>query len=137
MLDIGKVIALTGRTEAEIVAAATAVRTDDLVDVIAYLIDPPPNPGAKYIPPKPVIDDGLTPEVREKLKVARDLSDRLNSLHKPIGAAPIEASPQSIPKTSLVELVDRQVEEGESTVAASVPVLQRQQTSTDSPSQTN
>lgn len=119
-------------------AAATAVGTDDMVDVIAYLLDPPPNPGAKYIPPKPVIDDGLTPEVREKLKVARDLSDKLNSLHKPIGAAPIEASRQSTQKTSLAALVDQQqvAEDEHSAVAVSVPVLPTQKTSPGTPAQT-
>jgi hypothetical protein len=137
MLDVGKVIALTGRTEEEVVAAANATGTDDIIDVVAYLLDPPPNSGAKYMPQKPVIDDGLSPEVREKLKIARELSDKLNSLHKPIGAPPV-AFQKSVPKSSLLELVDhQQVVEDERSAVVTVPVLIPQQMSQETPAQTN
>lgn len=132
MLDIGKIMSLTGRSEEDVIAAIKAVATDDMIDVVAHLLDPPPNPGAKYIPPKPVIDDGLTPEVREKLKTARELSDFLNKRATPTPVA-AGASRQSGPKIPLAALVEEQraaVEEDERTVAVSVPSLSQLLTDT-------
>lgn len=35
--------------------------------------------GAKYIPEPPRIDDGLTPEVREKIQTARQISEQFSA----------------------------------------------------------
>jgi len=126
---------MTGRSEEDVVAAIGTVKSNDIVDVVAYLLDPPPNAGAKYIPPKPVIDDGLTPEVREKLKVARELAEILNN--RPT-ASPSAGVPQRSPTSALLGLLEQQseqVEEVERSVAVSVPVLT--QTLPDTPAQTN
>ncbi len=134
MLDIGKIMNMTGRSEADVVAAISAVKSNDIVDVVAYLLDPPPVAGAKYIPPKPVIDDGLTPEVREKLKVARELAEILNARST---ASPSPAVPQQSRTSDLLGLLEQQtaqVEEDEHSVAVSVPVLM--QTFQETPSQT-
>lgn len=123
MLDIGKIMNMTGRSEEDVLAAIQAVKSNDIVDVVAYLLDPPPNSGAKYIPPKPVIDDGLEPEVREKLKVARELAELLNN--RPT-ASPSAAVPQRSQTSGLLGLLDQQtaqVEEDERSVVVSVPVL--------------
>lgn len=126
---------MTGRTEEDVVAAIQAVKSNDIVDVVAYLLDPPMNAGAKYMPPKPVIDDGLTDEVREKLKSARELAEILNNRST---ASPSVAVPQRSQTSDLLGLLEQQTaqaEEDEQIVAVSVPVLT--QTLTDSPSQTN
>jgi hypothetical protein len=52
---------------------------DDVIEAVDRLLEVPKVKGNKYLPPKPTIDDGLTDEVRNKLKQARDMFDLLNA----------------------------------------------------------
>ena len=51
----------------------------DPLKAIEQNLNIPVTSGNKYIPPPPVIDDGLTDEVREKLKEARKISEMFNA----------------------------------------------------------
>jgi hypothetical protein len=51
----------------------------NVLEAIDTLTSIPATSGQKYVPPAPVIDDGLTPEVREKLQTARKLADLLSA----------------------------------------------------------
>lgn len=58
---------------------ALADAKDSVIDAVDHLLEVPPVRGAKFIPPKPTIHDGLTEEVRGKLKQARELFEILNA----------------------------------------------------------
>lgn len=77
--DIQKVMDMVNVSREEVVQIAEDLKTSDIVEIIAALLEVPPVSGYKYIPPKPKIDDGLTDEVREKIKKARELADILNA----------------------------------------------------------
>ena len=47
----------------------------NVLEAIDTLTSIPATSGQKYVPSAPVVDDGLTPEVREKLQTARKLAD--------------------------------------------------------------
>ena len=79
LIDIETAVDMTGRTKDEILTASKTLKSNDLIDIVAYFLVPPPNAGAKYIPARPVIDDGLTPEQRVKIQEVRKLSDLLNA----------------------------------------------------------
>jgi len=49
----------------------------NVLEAIIRLTPVPQVSGHKYIPGAPKVDDGLTPEVREKLAKARELADLL------------------------------------------------------------
>ena len=51
----------------------------DVLEAVVAHTTVPVISGTKYIPPTPVIDDGMTPEVREKIKEARVFSSLLTS----------------------------------------------------------
>lgn len=74
--SIEQVVLFTGVTE-EVAAAALATHGGDVLKTVDALSCPPRTSGTKYIPPPPKIDDGLTDEVRQKLRDARVLSDLL------------------------------------------------------------
>lgn len=80
---IRQAMEMSGCTEEQVLTAYEQVRKPDVVEIVSYLIDPPKAKGDKFLPPKPTIDDGLTPEVRAKLKQAREFSDQLNQLPMP------------------------------------------------------
>lgn len=50
----------------------------NVVDAVESLLVKPVVRGDAYIPPKPVINDGLTPEQREMCRRGRDLQDKVN-----------------------------------------------------------
>lgn len=76
MSGVQQVVSFTGVTE-EVAAAALAAHGGDVLKTVDALSCPPQTSGTKYIPPAPKIDDGLTDEVRQKLRDARVLSDLL------------------------------------------------------------
>lgn len=51
----------------------------DVLAAIEANIAVPDTKGNKYVPAKPVVDDGLTPDVREKLQKARELADMFSA----------------------------------------------------------
>jgi len=69
---------MTGVSE-EIAKKALEENGNDVIAAIDALSKPPVISGTRYIPPAPKIDDGLTDEVRENLKKARQFSDILNA----------------------------------------------------------
>ena len=70
-------IADCSRADAE--AAIKSLNTTDLVEVVAFLLKPPECTGSRYIPEKPMNNDGLTDEVRENLAKARVISDVMSN----------------------------------------------------------
>jgi len=51
----------------------------DVLKAVEKNLNVPCVSGEKYLPPPPAIDDGLDPEVREKLKKAREYADLLST----------------------------------------------------------
>lgn len=73
-----QVVSMTGVSE-EIAKKALEENGNDVIAAIDSLSKPPVISGTRYIPPAPKIDDGLTDEVRENLKKARQFSDILSA----------------------------------------------------------
>ena len=71
-----QVILFTGVSE-ERAREALDANNGNVLQTVDALSQPPQTSGAKYIPPPPTIDDGLTDEVRDKLRDARKLADLL------------------------------------------------------------
>ena len=71
------VVRLTGCTlkEAE---KAMQLHGDEIWKAVDSLLVKPTVSGDKYIPPKPVINNGLTPEQQERCLKGRDLQNRVN-----------------------------------------------------------
>ena len=78
---IRQVIAFTGVTE-DVAKKALEDSSGDIIRAVETLSVPPPVKGARYMPPTPKIDDGLTDEVRSKLREARAFADILNASPK-------------------------------------------------------
>jgi len=72
------IVSMTGVSE-EIAKKALEENGNDVIAAIDALSKPPAISGTRYIPSTPVIDDGLTDEVRENLKKARQFSDILSA----------------------------------------------------------
>lgn len=75
---VEQVISMTGVTE-EVAKKALEENSGDVIAAVDALSKPPTISGTRYIPPAPKIDDGLTDEVRENLKKARQFSDILSA----------------------------------------------------------
>jgi hypothetical protein len=78
MEDHVKVISFLGCTEEE---AHTYLQTagGDVLRAIEQNLKIPEVSGAKYIPEPRKIDDGLTPEVREKIQTARSIAEQFSA----------------------------------------------------------
>ena len=74
--EVTEIISNTGVDQA---TAEKALESSggNVLEAIIHLTSVPPVSGHKYIPGAPKVDDGLTPEVREKLVKARQLADLL------------------------------------------------------------
>lgn len=70
------IMMLTGADEAT--ASKAYLEHEDLEDAIASLLPTPVVSGDKYIPKKPVINNGLSPEQDALCKKGRWLQDRVN-----------------------------------------------------------
>lgn len=102
--DIGDIMKYTGADRA-VVEQALLKHNGNAFEALVELTEVPALSGAKYIPSTPVVDDGLTPEVREKLITARKLADLLTfstrndlrakaSHHPPVQASALSAVPE-------------------------------------------
>lgn len=63
----------------EVAEKALVDANNDVVGAVDKLMDTPKAKGDKYVRPPPTIDDGLTEEVRNKIKQVRELSEALNA----------------------------------------------------------
>jgi len=108
-----KVVLFTGVSE-ERAKEALDAHNGDVLLAIDSLSCPPKTSGTKYIPSAPVVDDGLTDEVREKLRDARKLSDMLTfapqndlrgkpAYYPPKASEGLAAAPRLTSLTSLVD----------------------------------
>jgi len=87
-----KVMSMLGCTEEE--ARSYLDKAEgDVLKAVEDNLNVPIVSGQKYIPPAPVVDDGLDPEVREKLNEARRLADLFNaSLRNDLLVSPAKTS---------------------------------------------
>jgi hypothetical protein len=92
MSDESKVMMMLGCTEEE--ARIYLDKAEgDVLKAIEDNLKIPVVSGEKYIPPPPVINDGLEPEVREKLNEARRLSELFNaSLRNDLSVSQVKTS---------------------------------------------
>lgn len=94
-------LACCSREDAERILAETS----DVIEAVDRLLSKPVVKGEKFLPPKPTIDDGLTEEVRNKIKQARELAEILNAgaraaetkrtQERPVVQGAVEFLPQS------------------------------------------
>lgn len=78
MSAVQMIVSMTGVTE-EVAKKALEENGGDVIAAVDALSKPPTISGTRYIPAPPKIDDGLTDEVRENLKKARQFSDILSA----------------------------------------------------------
>ena len=103
-VEIDKVIAMTGVSE-EVAKKTLEENGNDVIASVDVLSKPPSISGTRYIPPKPTIDDGLTDEVRDNLRKARQFADILNAspkndLRGKVVSPPPSAGEDSVKETS-------------------------------------
>ena len=78
MSAVEQVVSMTGVSE-EIAKKTLEENGSDVIAAVDALSKSPTISGTRYMPPPPKIDDGLTDEVRENLKKARQFSDILSA----------------------------------------------------------
>lgn len=84
-------------------AFALAVKYNgDVVAAIESVFEKPETAGDKYIPSKPKVDSGLTPEQEEMCKRGRWLQDQVNAVFS-VAHSKIRTQPESVPETSQLE----------------------------------
>ncbi len=74
--EVQMIMSLTGVDEET--ANAAYINHETLEDAIDSLLPKPVIAGDKYIPPKPTVDSGLTPEQKALCERGRWLQDRVN-----------------------------------------------------------
>lgn len=79
MDDVQMICQLIGCTQEE--ASQALLKHETLVDAIDSLLPPAPVvSGSKYIPPKPIVDSGLSAEQKELCERGRWLQDKVNAV---------------------------------------------------------
>ena len=79
MDDVQMICQLVGCTQEQ--ASQALLKHESLVDAIDSFLPPAPVvSGSKYIPPKPVVDSGLSPEQEALCKRGRWLQDQVNAV---------------------------------------------------------
>ncbi len=112
------IMSLTGVDEET--ASRAFMNTETLEDAIDFLLQKPVTQGDKYLPPKPKIDTGLSPEQEERCKKGRWLQDQVNAVF---------SVAHSKTRTPLGELAPSASQENPSegqTAAVEVPVVSPQ-----------
>ena len=74
----------------------------DVVAAIESVFEKPETKGDKYLPPKPKVDTGLSPEQEEMCKRGRWLQDQVNAVFS-VAHSQIRNQPASVPETSPLE----------------------------------
>lgn len=79
MNDVQMICQLIGCSQEE--ASQALLTHETLVDALESLLPPAPVvSGSKYIPPKPIVDSGLSPEQKELCDRGRWLQDKVNAV---------------------------------------------------------
>jgi hypothetical protein len=79
MDDVQMICQLVGCTQEE--ASQALLKHETLIDAIDSLLPPAPVvSGSKYIPPKPIVDSGLSAEQKELCERGRWLQDKVNAV---------------------------------------------------------
>ena len=79
MNDVQMICQLIGCSQEE--ASQALLTHETVVDAIESLLPPAPVvSGSKYIPPKPIVDSGLSPEQKELCERGRWLQDKVNAV---------------------------------------------------------
>ena len=110
MSDESKVMMMLGCTEEE--ARIYLDKAEgDVLKAIEDNLNIPVVSGEKYIPAPRIIDDGLDPEVREKLNEARKLSDLFNaSFRNDLLVSPAKTSDEAVVPEAAVPVVAEQAD---------------------------
>ncbi len=112
--DIAMIMSLTGVDEAT--ASAAYLQTECVEDAIDRLLPKPVVSGDKYIPAKPNVNTGMTPEQEERCRRGRWLQDQVNVVFSVAHSktrspqdllVPVEESTQTtVPVVSVPALTD-------------------------------
>jgi len=92
------IMSLTGVTEE--VAKQAFIRNETVEDAVDALLVKPETRGDKYIPEKPKIDSGLTPEQEALCKKGRWLQDQVNAVFSVAHSKTRTPQGESVPEAS-------------------------------------
>ena len=128
---IETIMHMTGcdQTDAE---AALLLYPNDVIAAIDFILPKPKVSGAKYIPPKPVINNGMDEEQKARCEKGRWLQEKVNAVfsvaHSKILSAPeaeqsaLESAEVSLP---VAEPVEKSVESPQDSLAQTIPLVRQ------------
>ena len=100
--DIRMIEDLTGCENTQIVSTYLMHKRDILATMDA-LIEKPVCAGDKYIPSKPIVESGMTPEQEERCERGRALQDKINAVfsvaHSKTQTQPVPEVPLALQET--------------------------------------
>jgi len=120
--EVQMIMSLTGVDEKT--AEDAFMRYEDVAEAIDSLLQKPVVSGEKYIPVKPRIDTGMTPEQEERCRKGRWLQDQVNSVFS-VAHSKVRTQHDSA-----------QEERSEEPLALSVPVVEESLQLQDGPEKT-
>jgi hypothetical protein len=97
---------LTGCDQAE-AEAALLLHPNDMIAAIESVL--PKNPvisGAKYIPPKPIVDTGMDEEQKERCARGRWMQEKVNAVFSVAHSKTLEQPPEEPESTTSASVVD-------------------------------
>lgn len=99
---------LTGCTLEQANEALRRHGGDEIWRAVDELMPKPACPGDKYLPSKPKINNGLTPEQEEICRKGRDLQDRVNVVFSVAHSKTrIQSDPQPEPSAQALEMPEQ------------------------------